>query len=127
LGIEEAEAADALQTLKDLSLLVEEDGKLVQGDQRLHTDDEVFALAAYNYHRGMLGKITSSLDDAPPSQRHLLGATVPVPAELVPQLKAELNRMLRRLLDMADAAEQPDRVMQIGLQIVPLTLDPEEP
>ena len=32
-----------------------------------------------------------------------------------------------RILDLVDGAEHPDRVMQVGLQLVPLTIDPEEP
>ncbi len=121
------EARQALDCLQTLGLLVpDERGRLRPADASLITPHEVAGLAVHNYHRGMIDRARDSIDNADPDERHLLGVTVSVPAALVPRLKAELNQMQARLLDLCDSAEAPaDVAMQINLQLFPLSHPPE--
>lgn len=121
--ITEAEAATALAELQSLGLLVQgEDGRLRQADASLVTPPEIMGLAANNYHRGASRLAGESVTAFPAPERHLLGVTVACSAALVPTLKAELNALQARMLDLCDAeGVDPERVFQVNLQLFPLS------
>lgn len=130
-SITEAEARDSLALLESLGLLRRsDDGALVPADASLVTPHEVAGLAAQNYHLGMIDRARTALVEAPHQTRHFCGVTVSVPGDLVARLKRELDAFQERLLDLCDAHEGPrDRVVQLNLQLVPLScpIPPEEP
>ncbi len=122
-----SEAREALEGLVSLGLLVRtEGGRVVPADADVVTPHEVFGLAVYNYHRGMLARATEALDTVPPEQRHYGAVTVAVPEELVPRLKEEVGAFQERLLALAESAQAPDRVYQLNLQLFPLSKTPED-
>lgn len=122
------EAARALVVLVDLGLLVEAEGTLVAAEASVATPPEVTGLAVANYHRGMLERAAESIERFPGAERHLIAITVGVPASLVPVLKAESNAFLERMMHLCDSsAQDTDRVMQLNLQLFPLTTSREEP
>lgn len=117
-----AEAKHALETLKALGMLEEQDGRLQPAESTVVTPHEVAGLAARNYHRGMLGLARESIERFPPDQRHLGALTVSIPDSLLPRLKEELASFQERILDLCDSADDPpDRVCQIHLALFPLT------
>ncbi len=118
-----AEAEDALESLQTLGLLAPDpNGVMRSVDQSIVTAREIAHLAACNYHRQMTQRAYDSVAGFAPEDRHLLGVTIAVPDALVGRLKAELNRLQARMLDLADGAEAPpDRVFQVNLQLVPLS------
>lgn len=122
-----AQAQEALDALFELGLLVRgEDGAVAQADTRLVTAQEVGGLAVRRYHQGMSERARDAVEGFTGPERHLLAVTVPIPESLVPRLKEELDAFQRRLLDLCDGADGPDRVYQINLQLFPLTARPEE-
>lgn len=125
-----AEAQQALDELCALGLVVvdEESGAFHQAEASLVTPNEVTGLAVHNYHRGASRLAGESITRFDPEERHLLGVTVSISARLVGTLKAELNALQARLLDLCDSEPvPPERVYQINLQLFPLSaLDPEE-
>ncbi|MBX2801990.1 MAG: TIGR02147 family protein [Myxococcales bacterium] len=125
--ITESEARKGLQTLLELGLLVEEDDTLVATDASVVTAPEVERLAVINYYRGALQLAAESIERFPGTERHLLSVTVGVPESLMDTLKAEANAFLERRMHLCDAsAEDADRVVQMSLQIFPLTGRREE-
>ena len=126
--IKASEARQALDALVSLGLLApDEGGRLRPQEVSMTTPHQVMGLAVHNYHRGMAELARASVSDFAPQERHLLGVTVSVPVSLVPQLKAELNAMQARLLDLCDSAELPaERVYQLNLQLFPLSAAPED-
>ena len=126
--ISAAEARKALDTLQRLGLLVEAEGTLVPAEASVATPTEVAGLAFRNYHRGMLERAADAIETFPGSERHLLAVTVGVPASLLPVLKAEANSFLERMMHLCDAStDDNDQVMQMNLQIFPLSSRREEP
>ncbi|MEQ1501861.1 MAG: TIGR02147 family protein [Myxococcota bacterium] len=120
--ITEAQARQALETLEALGLLVRSDGDLVPVDAVVATAHEVGSLAVHNYHTGMLERAIESIDRFPAEERHLVAATVSVPASLVPKLKQELNAFQQRILDLCAQFDEPvDQVLQIHLVLFPLS------
>jgi uncharacterized protein (TIGR02147 family) len=120
--ITEAQARKALQCLVSLGLLVEREGKLVPADVVVTTPHEVEGLAVHNYHLGMLERAREAIDRFEPEERHLVAATLSVPASLIPQLKREINAAQERILELASQPDQQvDQVLQIELLMFPLS------
>jgi uncharacterized protein (TIGR02147 family) len=122
------EAKRALDILTQLGFLIPKDGTLVPAEASLTTPTEVSGLAIANYHRGMLERASESIEAFEPTERHLLAVTVSVPDALMPVLKAECNAFLERMMHLCDeSTEDADRVMQMNLQLFPLSSRREEP
>jgi uncharacterized protein (TIGR02147 family) len=117
------EAQDALDRLVALGMLVDDGaGGLSPADVSVTTPAEVTGLAVHNYHRGMLTLASEAITRFEPPERHLIAITVSVPVSLVPRLKAEANAFLERMMHLCDGAEaDPDQVMQMNLQLFPLS------
>jgi uncharacterized protein (TIGR02147 family) len=126
--IRTTQARQALDTLITLGMLAEDEaGALRPVDVSVSTPHEVAGLAAHNYHRQMLTRVAEAIETVDPEHRHLAGATVAIPVDLVPRLKEELGNAARRLMHLCD--EQVDRaeqVYQLHLSIVPLSTRPDE-
>ncbi|MEM6925856.1 MAG: TIGR02147 family protein [Myxococcota bacterium] len=123
-----AEARKALDVLTRLGLLEEVDEALVPTDASVATAPEVSRLAVANYYEGVLTRAAEAIERFAADERHLISITVGVPETLVPLLKEEANRFLERMMHLCDAsAEDPARVMQMNLQLFPLTASREEP
>jgi uncharacterized protein (TIGR02147 family) len=121
------EASKALQQLQDLGYLVQDGDRLVPAEASVATPPEVAGLAVRNYHRGMLARAAESMERFDHEERHLLAVTVGVPDALIPVLKAEATAFLERMMHLCDAsADDNDRVVQMNLQIFPLSAGREE-
>lgn len=116
------EAGQALRCLKELGLLEEDDhGRLRQTDRTVTTPREVAALAAFNYHFGMLALAQEALDGFSADERHFVGLTLAIPSAKVADLKDLMAEMADRLCELADGAdEERDQVVQVNLNFFPL-------
>ena len=123
-----AQATEAMATLWALGLLERQaDGQVRPADRSVVTAREIQHLAACNYHRQMTQRAYDSVAGVDASDRYLLGVTIAVPHHLLPSFKQELGRVQARILDMADSAAAPaDRVYQVNLQLVPLSIPRDE-
>lgn len=120
--IKPAEARRALELLRTLGLLRPQGDSLVPVEASVVTPHEVAGLAAMNYHIGMLERASEALTAVPSAHRHYCAVTVAVREDLLPRLKAELDRFQERLLDLCDSAEGArHRVVQLNLQLFPLS------
>lgn len=123
-AIEPDQAAEALELLFEMDLLVREGERITHGGGSVVTPREAAGLAVHNYHRQMLQRAHDAVDSFEPDARHFLGVTVTVPPTLVPQLKQELDAMQERILELcAGTEEQADQVMQFNLNFFPLSTD----
>ena len=125
--ITEAQASEALRVLLELGLIARgADGKVRAAETSLVTPHEVAGLAARQYHLAMIERARESLS-FPSKDRHLLGVTVAVPADMLPALKRELDRFQERVLELCDSATEPRGVvLQLNLQLFPLSMNWEE-
>lgn len=122
LKITAGQAKDALQTLQELKMLVELDGRLRPQDVSLATPHQLLDMGAHNYHRQMLERAHEAVTTIAPEERHLCGVTVAIPQALVPQLKAELDAFQERLLHLCDEhVADAQQVVQINHQLIPLS------
>lgn len=123
-----AQAAEALQILQDLEMLIiHDDMSCETKDVSIVTANQVQGIAVHRYHSQMLSLAQESLTRFTEEERHVMGVTVCIPQSLMPKLKEEINGMAARLLDMCDNEQKnPDMACQIGLYVFPLSLSKKE-
>jgi uncharacterized protein (TIGR02147 family) len=122
-SIGKRDAKRALAELEELGLL--KDGKAT--DQTIVTPHQMTAVAVRDYHRQMMARAADCLDEVPAEQRHFGAVTVAVSEDLLPQLKDEVAAFQERLLELCDGSEiTPDRVMQVNIQLFPLSKSIQE-
>lgn len=79
-----------------------------------------------HFHRQSLLLSLEAIEGLPKDLRDLSSLTVSIPAEGYPRIVEMAKDFRSRVLAAVAAMDQPDRVYQMSLQIVPLAL-PEEP
>lgn len=122
-----AQAAQALDALFELGMLVRDGDAVVQAEGAVVTPREVVGLAVDNYHRGMLALASEGIRGFKAAERHYTGVTVCVPEALMPELKQEINAFAERLLELCDGASgDAQRVFQINLNTFPLSASTQE-
>lgn len=120
--ISTARARKAIDKLVTLGMLeAKEDGTAIQKDASIVSPHEVWGLAVFNYHRGMLDLARKALEWAQADERHYGAVTVRVSPETLAQLKREVSEFQERLLALCDADKDGDRVVQINIQMFPLS------
>jgi uncharacterized protein (TIGR02147 family) len=124
--IKPSEARAALDTLLEIGLLQEENGKIVQSEPLITTGPEMHALHIANYHRMMMQKAAESIDFVPSERRDISAVTLLVGAGGMARVKQRIIRFRRELLELALAEKQPTQVVQMNFQIFPLSVAPEQ-
>lgn len=114
-------AREAIDALKRLGLLVEQDGRLVPGQATVVTPHEVAGLAARAYHKSMLTLASECMERFPREDRHLGAVTVTVDAATLARLKDEVAAFQERVLDLCDGGPPGERVVQLNIQLFPLS------
>jgi uncharacterized protein (TIGR02147 family) len=125
--IKPAEAKLALDTLLKLGLLRRSDsGRVVQAEPLISTGPEVHALHIANYHRVMMERAAASIDLVPSDGRDISSVTLLVGPAGVKRIKEKLRRFRRELLELALSEHDAKQVLQLNLQLFPLTLPAEK-
>jgi len=124
--ISPAEAQRALHTLYELGLLLKDaEGRTVQADPLVTTGPELPAVHIANYHVMMLQRAAASIDLVPSAERDISSLTLLLGEDGVRRIKARIQSFRRELMQMALAEERGTQVVQIGLQVFPLTVPPK--
>jgi uncharacterized protein (TIGR02147 family) len=121
-AITEKQAAEALTTLCKLGLLTRDaGGKLQQTQALLTTGPGPLGHHIFVYHHAMLDLAKRALDHLPREQRDISSVTLSVSAGAVPKLRERLRQFRRELLELAELDSAPERVIQLNLQLFPLS------
>ncbi len=115
------EAAESLKLLTSLGLLARTANGYRQAQNLITTDDEVNDLLVKEYHRQMLSKAGESLEDVPAEKRDISAVTFAIRRKDFPSLKKHLQLMRKELLDFSCEAGTGEDVVQINIQLFPLT------
>ena len=126
--ITKEQAQEGLDLLQNLGMLtIHDDGTYDVQDGTLVTPYQVEGLAVHKYHNQMLSLAQESLDRFTEEERHIMGLTVCIPQNMLPQLKQELNLMASKLLDMCDAEQDfAELAIQLGLYCFPVSIPKSE-
>jgi len=120
--IKPADAARALETLLELELVVrDEDGKLRQQSTIVSTGAQTAGMHIGNYHREMMRKAADAIDTVPAALRDISSLTLCLDDKALGQLKERLARLRRELLELSHTPGAACQVVQLNLQLFPLT------
>jgi uncharacterized protein (TIGR02147 family) len=126
--ISNAEAKKALDVLLELGLLVRrEDGRVTQGEAVLTTGAETRGVHIFRYHRAMIGRASASLDEIPGAERDISAVTLCLGPAGIEKLKEKVRAFRREIIQLATQEKRPRDVVQVNVQIFPLSGEPAKP
>jgi uncharacterized protein (TIGR02147 family) len=105
----------------ELGLLVKTANGYRQRDPLITTDDEVQDMMVKMYHFQMLKLSATMLADLPGQERDISALTFGIKRSDFPNLKKHLQLMRKELLDFSAKAGEAEDVVQINIQLFPLT------
>lgn len=116
-----AQAKQALTTLRELGLLViDEQGKAIRTEPLVSSGGPLgHHLVAF--HREMLDRARDAIDIVPREEREISSVTVCVSQRRLLELKQQLREFRQQLLRTAEQDDEPERVVQINVQLFPLS------
>jgi uncharacterized protein (TIGR02147 family) len=122
-AISPRQARAALDILLELGLLVrDDDGQLRQAEPQVSTADGPLGHQVVNYHRAMMERAADAMDNVPREERDIGAVTLCISEERMQELKAHLERFRFELLDLYEPDKKPERVVQVNVQMFPLTV-----
>jgi uncharacterized protein (TIGR02147 family) len=120
------QAAHGLKVLRELGLLVEDErGELRQAHALVKTPDKPLGHHVARYHRVMMERAAEALDLVPRAQREIASLTLCLSQAQLLELKQELTQFRDDLLHRYASGEDARRVVQLNLQLFPLTVEEE--
>lgn len=120
-SISEAQAKRALATLNTLGLLVEGASGKVTRVEGLLSSAGPLGHHLVAFHRKMLERASEAIELIDREEREIASLTVCVSEQRMMELKEEIRAFRKRLLQTAEADDRPERVVQIGFQLFPLS------
>lgn len=121
-NIEPEQAAQALEILFELELVVRaEGGQLRRGDPSLSTGHEVRSLAVASYHRQMLERAGDSIELIDRRWRDLAAMTVCISPDTAAEIKQRIHEFREVILELCDRDAAPRIVYQFNSQLFPLS------
>ncbi|MCQ2053907.1 MAG: TIGR02147 family protein [Fibrobacter sp.] len=115
------QAQESLNLLAQTGLLVKTANGYRQRDPMITTDDEVQDLIIKMYHMQMLHLTSSFLTELKGGDRDFSALTFSIKRQDFPNLKKHIQLMRKELLDYSAKAGEADDVVQLNIQLFPLT------
>jgi uncharacterized protein (TIGR02147 family) len=121
-AIRPLEVKQAIDTLLDLGLLHRDThGRLRQQDAVVSTGAETVGMHIMNYHAQMLERAKSSMELVPGASRDISALTFCINEQSLPRFKQRLVEFRRELIELAESQSDRGQVVQLNLQLFPLT------
>jgi uncharacterized protein (TIGR02147 family) len=122
-----ADASRALDTLFEIGLLVRDgSGKVTQGESLVTTGPETRGLHIRAYHRAMMERAAEALDGVAAAERDISSLTFCVGEDGLKRLKERLQKFRQEIIALASQETSPDQVVQLNLQLFPLSTSRKE-
>lgn len=123
-AITSRQAAHALSVLEKLALLVRDaDGCLRQAHALVATPDRPLGHHVIRFHRTMMERAAAAIDLVPREQREIASLTLCLSPSRMGALKRRLEQLRAELLHEFTADADAVRVVQLNLQMFPLSID----
>lgn len=135
-NISEREAAHALDVLQRLGLLERDDGgKLVQATRAVTTGHQASGLHIRNYHAELMQRAVHAMHHLSAEDRYISALTLSASAATFEEVRRRVLAFRQELIALCDADPAPARVLQLNLQLFPLSraiantgaIEPEPP
>jgi uncharacterized protein (TIGR02147 family) len=121
-SISPKEAEHALDVLQQLGLLErDEGGRLVQATRAVTTGQQANGLYIRNYHAELMQRAARAMHDLPAEERYISALTLSASASTLAEVKRRVIAFRQELVALCDADPTPSRVIQLNLQLFPLS------
>lgn len=121
-NVSQQEAREALEVLFELELIEEgQRGDVRQVNQLLSTGPETQGVHVGAYHREMIRRAVESIDLVPGNERDISSVTLCVPEDGIAELKKMIATFRKQVIELAAEGQDADRVVQVNLQMFPLS------
>lgn len=112
---------ESFKLLLEIGLLVKTANGYAQRNPLITTDDEVQNLMVKQYHLHMLQLGGNMLSELPANERDFSAVTFGIKREKFADLKKHIQLMRKELLDFSAKPNESDDIVQINIQLFPLT------
>ncbi len=121
LGIRETVIAETIERLKHLGYIGMRDGRWIPTEPETTTDKDIPSMAIREYHRQILDKAKSAIEDVPLEKRDFSSAVFALNSKQLQYAKERIHAFRRSLVK--DLEEMPDKdgVYCLSLQFFELT------
>lgn len=121
-SITAAEAQKSVALLLKLGFITrDENGRYSRVSASFTTGPQVRSIAVANYHKAMMKLGSESIERFRAAQRDITSVTVAVSEDTDRAIREKLQRLRREILELAEADKNPERIMQLNLQLFPLS------
>jgi uncharacterized protein (TIGR02147 family) len=121
-AISEKEAGHALDVLLRLGLLErDERGSLVQATRAVTTGAQANGLYNRNYHAELMQRAVHAMHHLPAEERYISGLTLSASPATLAEVRRRVIAFRQELVALCDADPGPSRVVQLNLQLFPLS------
>lgn len=121
-AISEREAGHALEVLLRLGLLERDDsGRLVQSSRAVTTGQQTSGLYIRNYHAELMQRAMHAMHHLPPDERYISALTLSASSSTLLEVKRRVLQFRQELVELCDADPSPSQVVQLNLQLFPLS------
>lgn len=121
-NIGERDAAHALDVLQRLGLLErDESGKLVQATRAVTTGQQASGLHLRNYHAESMQRAVHAMHNLSAEERYISALTLSASSATFAEVRRRVLAFRQELIALCDADPDPARVVQLNLQLFPLS------
>lgn len=118
--ISENDAREAVNYLRDNGFIkIGENGTYIQTSPVISTGDEIQSHFVRKYHQETMGVVSNLIDTIPPQEREVSTLTFSVSKDTYRKMKEEIRSFRKRMIDLAQADENPEMVYTASFQLVP--------
>ena len=100
-------------------------GRYRQASSLISTGAEVSSLVIFNYHKLLLSLCQEVMEAAAPARRDVSTMTLGIAKGRISQLKKKIQEFRQEVLKLVGDDNEPDEVVQLNIQLFPLTKDPD--
>ncbi|MBK25749.1 MAG: hypothetical protein CME70_17250 [Halobacteriovorax sp.] len=119
LGITVIEAGEAINRLKRLNLLREENGELIRTEQSLETPSDIPSSAIRNFHHQNIARAKASLESVDLENRDITSIMMPVDKTKLLEAKKMIKNFRKELSAFLKSGETHDQIYSLNIQLFP--------
>jgi len=124
--VSEVQVKRSLRLLESLGMLRREGETWVQSEPIVSTGPEVSSILIAKYHKNMIRLGGEAIDRFPPQARDISSVTIRVPLRRLHEIKKAVQAFRKELLGLEMEGEGEESVMQVNIQIFPVSRAEEE-
>ncbi len=118
----------SIKLLHSLELIIrdEDKKKWIYKDRTISTPSEVMSMAVVKYHQDIIILGKEAVERFKPDERDIRSITMGISKDGAKELKQRMESFWKEMLGFADTQKRVDQVVQVNMQLFPLSLNKEK-